>query len=439
MKTVVRGPLLTFAGDPYLADPAECVLHIPDALVVMENGRFEAVGPADEILPTLPHDQPIDEYPNHLILPGFIDCHVHYPQTEIIASHGKQLIDWLNNYTFIAEQKFFDRNHATEVARIFLREQLRNGITSACVFCTIFPESVDAIFAEAQQLGMRLMAGKVCMDRNAPAALLDTPDRAYSESKALIEAWHGKKRMEYVLTPRFAPTSSEAQLEKVGALAREYPDLLIQSHISENIREVAWVKSLFPWARSYAEVYAHFGLIRPRAIYGHGIHLDEAELTMFHEAGASIAHCPTSNFFLGSGYLNVRYVKDTRRPVKVGLATDLGAGTSFSMLQTMNEAYKAAHLNGSDLPPLHAFYLATRGSATALGIDHLVGSVAAGLEADLCILNVHSTPVIDFRMRSVATFDEMLFVQMTMADDRAVAATYVGGRKVISNPSPPPE
>lgn len=431
MKTVVRGPLLSFAGDPYLLDPADCVVHIPDALIIMAEGQFEAVGPAAELLPTLSPGQAIDEYPDQLILPGFIDCHVHYPQTEIIASHGKQLIDWLNNYTFIAEQKFSDRDHAEEVARIFLREQLRNGITSACVFCTIFPESVEAIFAEAESLGMRLMAGKVCMDRNAPEALLDTPERAYDESKALIQAWHGRSRLEYVLTPRFAPTSSEAQLQKVGALAKEYPELLIQSHISENIREVAWVKSLFPWARNYAEVYAHFGLIRPRAIYGHGIHLDEAELAMFHESGASIAHCPTSNFFLGSGYLNVRYVKDPRRPVAVGLATDLGAGTSFSMLQTMNEAYKAAHLNGSDLPPLHAFYLATRGSAKALGIDHRVGSVAPGLEADLCVLNPRSTPVIDFRMRSVSTFDEMLFVQMTMADDRAISATYVGGRKMV--------
>lgn len=430
MKTVVRGPLLSFAGDPYLMDLSECVVHIPDALIVMEEGKFEAVGPAADLLPTLSPDQPIDEYPDQLILPGFIDCHVHYPQTEIIASHGKQLIDWLNNYTFIAEQKFNDRDHASEVARIFLHEQLRNGITSACVFCTIFPESVDAIFAEAEQLGMRLMAGKVCMDRNAPEALLDSPDRAYDESKALIETWHQKGRLEYVLTPRFAPTSSEAQLQKVGALAREYPDMLIQSHISENIREVAWVKSLFPWARSYADVYAHFGLIRSRAIYGHGIHLNESELAMFNEAKAAIAHCPTSNFFLGSGYLNVRYVKDPRRPVAVGLATDLGAGTSFSMLQTMNEAYKAAHLNGSDLPPLHAFYLATRGSATALRIDHLVGSVAPGLEADLCVLNPRSTPVIEFRMRSAKTLNEMLFVQMTMADDRAIAATYVAGQKM---------
>ena len=431
MKQALRGALLTFAADPYHTEFAESVVYSKDALVVMEEGRFTAVGPATERLTALAADVPVRELPaDHLMLPGFIDAHVHYPQMEIIAAHGKQLIDWLNNYTFIAEQGFADKAHADRVAQLFLQEQLRHGVTSSCVFCTVFPESVDALFEAAQPLGMRLMAGKVCMDRNAPAGLLDTAQRAYDESAELIARWHGRERFEYVLTPRFAPTSSEAQLELVGALAAEHPDLLIQSHISENLREVAWVKQLFPWAKSYAEVYAKYGLLRPRAIYGHGIHLDEAELDLFHETGASLAHCPTSNFFLGSGYLNVRYAKEPRRPVPVGLATDLGAGTSFSMLQTMNEAYKAAHLNGSDLPAQHAFYLATRGSAEALGVADKIGSVAPGYEADLTVMNLRSTPLIDFRMDFAKDLDEQLFIQMIMGDERAIAATYVAGRCV---------
>jgi guanine deaminase len=430
MKTAVRGAMLSFTGDPYLMDLTDCMVYEPDAVIVMEDGIFTTVGPAATVLPDLPADLNVQAYPDHLMLPGFIDAHVHYPQTPIIASHGKQLIDWLNNYTFIAEQAFRDKAHATEVARIFLQEQLRNGITSSCVFCTTFPESVDALFEQAERLDMRMMAGKVCMDRNAPDALLDTPERAYDESAALIEKWHQKGRMEYVLTPRFAPTSSEAQLDLLGTLANEHPNLLIQSHISENVREVAWVKLLFPWAKSYTDVYLKYGLLRERAIYGHGIHLDESELSLFHERGASLAHCPTSNFFLGSGYLNVRYVKDPKRPVAVGLGTDIGAGTSFSILQTLGEAYKAAHLNSSDLSPAHAFYLATRGAAQALGIDHLIGSIAPGMEADLTVLQFRSTPIIEYRMRYAKNLAEQLFIQMTMGDDRAIAATYVAGQLV---------
>lgn len=430
MKKALRGRLLTFTGDPYLTDLSRCMVYEEDAIVVTENGVISSVGPASEILPKLESDIEIADHQGNLLVPGFVDCHVHYPQTEIIGSHGKQLIDWLNNYTFISEQFFSHKPHADEVAKVFLREQLRNGITSSCVFCTIFPVSVDALFEAAEPLNMRIMAGKVCMDRNAPAGLLDTAEQAYVESKRLIEKWHGRGRMEYVLTPRFAPTSSESQLEQLQALAKEYPEMLIQSHISENLDEVAWVKQLFPGSRDYTDVYDRYGLLRPRAIYGHGIHLDETELQRFHEAGAALAHCPTSNFFLGSGYLNVELAKRTDRPVEVGLATDLGAGTSFSMLQTMNEAYKAAHLNHTDLPPAHAFYLATRGSATALGIEDKVGSIAVGMEADFAVINLNSTPLIDYRMKFTSNFDEELFVQMTLADDRAIAATYVAGERV---------
>ncbi|MCG9081270.1 guanine deaminase [Laribacter hongkongensis] len=432
MKTAIRGAMLTFKDDPFVRDMQDCMVYEEDAIVVMEDGKIVAVGNAQTLLPTLPADLPVTRYTDSVILPGFIDSHVHYPQTEMIAAYGEQLIDWLNNYTFITEQGFADKDHAAEVAGVFLKEQHRNGVTSATVFGTVFPQSVDALFEEAAKYDMRIMAGKVCMDRNAPEALLDTPQRAYDESKALIERWHGNGRAEYVITPRFAPTSSPAQLELVGALAKEYPTTLIQSHLSENRGEVEWVKSLFPACRDYTDVYHRYGLLRERAIYGHGIHLSEAELDVLSGTGTAIAHCPTSNFFLGSGYFNVKAARDARRPVKVGLATDLGAGTSFSMLQTMNEAYKAAQLNGFALSAGHAFYLASRGTAEALGLQDKIGSIEVGKEADLTVLNLKSTPIIDYRMKYARDIDEALFIQMTLGDDRAIAATYIAGKQVYA-------
>nr|WP_275663934.1 guanine deaminase [Ignatzschineria cameli] len=430
-KRAIRGALLTFHQDPFLLPIAECYSYLADAIIVMEEGIITAVGPADQLLPTL-ENIAITHYRDHLILPGFIDSHVHYPQTEIIASYGEQLIDWLNQYTFIAEQKFRDRSYADQVAKRFLKEQHRNGVTASTIFCTVFPESVEAIFTEAARHNMRIMAGKVCMDRNAPEALLDTAQSAYDESKALIEKWHGKGRAEYVITPRFAPTSTVEQLEMVGALAAEYPDTLIQSHISENLDEIEWVRSLFPKARDYADVYDQYGLLRDRAIYGHGVHLTERELSILHERGAAVAHCPTSNFFLGSGAFNLQAAKGEGRAIKVGLGTDLGAGTSFSILQTMNEAYKAAQLNGAPYSSLHAFYLATRGTAEALNLETKIGAVAVGMEADLAILDLKSTPIIEYRMQYADSLEEALFIQMMMGDDRAIAATYIAGEPVYT-------
>ena len=430
-KTAIRGAMLTFKADPFFHDMKDCMVYESDAVIVMENGKITQAGAASQILPTL-GDTPVKQYRDSLIVPGFIDCHVHYPQTEIIAAYGEQLIEWLNNYTFVAEQGFVNKEHAAEVAEVFLREQMRNGVTSSTVFCTIFPQSVDAIFEEAEKYNMRIMAGKVCMDRNAPAALLDTPQRAYDESRALIQKWHGKGRAEYVITPRFIPTSTPEQMEMVAALAKESPDMLIQSHVSENVNEVAWGKELCPESKDYTDAYAKYGLMRRRAIYGHGIHLTDRELGVFNETGASVAHCPTSNFFLGSGCLNVKKLKTEKRPVHVGLATDLGAGTSFSILQTMNEAYKAAQMNGAPYTSLHSFYLASRGTAEALGIADKVGTLAPGMEADVAVINLKSTPIIEYRMRYAKNLEETLFIQMTLADDRAIAATYVSGKEVYS-------
>ncbi|MFB9160334.1 guanine deaminase [Chromobacterium violaceum] len=432
MQTVIRGAMLTFKDDPFLRDLKDSMVYESDALIVMEDGKITAVGNASDLIGTLPAGVAVTEYKNSIIVPGFIDSHVHYPQTQIIGAYGEQLLDWLNNYTFIAEQQFAKKEHATEVAEVFLREQLKNGVTSSTVYCTVYPQSVDAFFEVASRYNMRVQAGKICMDRNAPEPLLDTPQRAYEESSALAKKWHGSGRNEYVITPRFAPTSTPEQLEMVGQLATDFPTALIQSHVSENVNEVAWVKSLYPECGSYTGVYHKYGLMRERAIYGHGIHLTDEELEIFADTKSAVAHCPTSNFFLGSGAFNVKKAKDPSRPIRVGLATDLGAGTSFSMLQTLNEAYKSAQLNGNPLSARHAFYLASRGTAEALGLADKIGTIAPGFEADLAVIDLHSTPIIDYRMKYCKDLDEALFIQMTLGDDRAIAATYVAGNKVYS-------
>ncbi|RXZ44005.1 guanine deaminase [Crenobacter cavernae] len=430
MLTAIRGAMLTFKDDPFEKDMKDCMVHESDAIILIEDGKIKDVGPAADMLKKVPAGVEIVSYKDSVIVPGFIDTHVHYPQTQIIGAYGEQLLDWLNNYTFIAEQQFANKDHADEVAEVFLGECLKNGVTSATVYCTVYPQSVDAFFEAAEKRNMRVQAGKITMDRFAPEALLDTPQRAYDESAALAKKWHGRGRAEYVITPRFAPTSTPEQLEMVGQLARDFPTALIQSHVSENVSEVEWVKSLFPDCGSYTGVYDKYGLMRERAIYGHGIHLTEEELEIFHATGASVAHCPTSNFFLGSGAFNVKKAKESRRPIKVGLATDLGAGTSFSMLQTLNEAYKAAQLNGNALSAGHAYYLASRGSAEAIGLEDKIGTIAPGFEADLAVIDLYSTPIISYRMKYAKDFAEALFIQMTLGDDRAISATYVAGKKV---------
>jgi guanine deaminase len=433
--TAVRGALLTYVDDPFVSDGASAVRYESDAMIVMAAGKIIAVGSAAELRHTLPADAHLVEYHDALILPGFIDCHVHYTQTHIIAAYGRQLVDWLERYAFVAEQKFSDTDHGREVAQRYLTENLRNGITSAAVFCTVHPQSVDAFFTEAERVGVRVIAGKVLMDRNAPPPLCDTAQRAYDESKALIGKWHGRGRLAYAVTPRFAPTSTAAQLEACGAVKREFPSCYVQSHVSESRAEVAWVTELFPETKSYLDVYDRYGLLGERTIYGHGVHLTESEWQRCHDTGTAIAHCPTSNNFLGSGLFDMARAKRAPRPVRVGLATDLGGGTSFSIMRTLNEAYKVAQLNGFTLSPHHAFYLATRGGAHALYLEDTIGTIASGMEADLVVLDLRSTPLIDYRMRYAETLDEALFIQMMLGDDRAIRATYVAGELVYARPS----
>jgi guanine deaminase len=434
--TAIRGPALTYTWDPFQHGLEATMAYEPDAIVAMAGGKIAHFGPARKVRPRLPRGTKIEDYGRDaLIMAGFIDSHVHYPQTEIIGAHGAQLLDWLNKYTFVAEQRFADKRHARAAARAFLGECLRNGVTTAAVFCTVHPQSVDAFFEESSKLGLRMIAGKVLMDRNAPAALRDTAQAAYDDSKALAAKWHGRGRLMYAITPRFAATSTPAQLEAAGALRRELPYAYVQSHISESLAEVAWVKELFPERNGYLDVYEHYGLLGQRTIYGHGIHLTEAELARMRESGTAIAHCPTSNFFLGSGCFDIGRATRPERPVRVGLATDVGGGTTLSILQTLNEAYKAAQMNGHALSAGHAFYLATRGSARALYLEDRIGSLAPGMEADLVVLDLKSTPLIAFRMKHAADLDEALFVQMTLGDDRAVQATYVAGKRVHARTS----
>ena len=432
----IRGPVLTFTGDPFERGLDETRRYDSDAILVIENGKIVRFGPAAELERSVPEGLPLERYGEDcLVMAGFIDCHVHFPQLQIIGASGEQLLDWLDKYTFAAEQRFGNLEHARAVARFFLAESLRNGITTSAVYCTVHAASVDALFEEALALGLRTIAGKVLMDRNAPENLLDTAQTGYDESKALIARWHGRGRLMYAITPRFAASSSPAQLEAAGALRAERPDCYLQSHVAENRREIEWIRELYPERRHYLDVYDHYGLLGRRAVYGHGIWLSEDELKRCHDTGTAIAHCPTSNFFLGSGYLDLRNALARERPLRVGLATDLGAGTSFSMLRTMSEAYKAAQLHGYALRPGHAFYLATRGSAHALYLDDTIGSIAPGMDADVVVLDLKSTPLIEYRMRHATDLEEALGVQMTLGDDRAVRATYAGGRKLYDRAS----
>ena len=419
-----RGEILDFVGDPAtLGDAAH--RHFPDGVLVVRDGHVAALGPATETLALVPAGAVVTDYRGKLILPGFVDTHVHYAQTDIIASYGAQLLEWLERYTFPVEAGFSDPDHAREVAEFFLGELLRNGTTTAMVFATTHKTSVDAIFEAASARALRLIAGKVLMDRNVPESVRDTAESGYADSKALIAHWHGRDRLLYAVTPRFAPTSTERQLELCGRLLDEHPGIFLQSHVAENRGEVAWVAELYPWSRSYLDVYDHYGLLRPRAVYAHCIHLDAADRQRMAATGAAMSFCATSNLFLGSGLFDARAAHDAG--VRVGIGTDVGGGTSLSMLRTLDESYKVCQLAGQTLSPFRAFYLATLGGAAALYLDDRIGSFDIGKEADFVVLDPAATPHLARRMARTTTLAEKLFAFMIMGDDRAVHATHVLG------------
>ncbi|MCF1504656.1 guanine deaminase [Afifella sp. H1R] len=429
----IRGRLLWFEADPYLAGEREAVRYVEDGLLVLKDGRIAAVGEAGALATTLPENAVIADHRPHLVMPGFIDPHLHMPQTQVIASYGAHLLEWLEKYTFVEEQKYADPGICTAASTFLLDELLRSGTTSAAVYGSVHPESADALFAEAFKRDVRLVAGKVMMDRAAPDALLDTPETGYEESKALIEKWHGRGRLSYAITPRFAVTSSEAQLEAAGALAAEYPQMHIQTHLSENTLEIETVARDFPWSEDYTAVYERYGLVRKKALLGHCIHLAERERQALAHAGASAISCPTSNLFLGSGLFDLAAMRAAEPAVKVGVATDIGGGTSYSMLQTVSEFYKVLALKGQRLTPFEAFHMLTLGNAEALCLDDRIGTFREGMEADIVVLDSAATPAMHWRMETVETLFEELFVLMMLGDDRAVAATYLMGAPAYSS------
>jgi guanine deaminase len=419
-----RGRVLHFVEDPAVAGERAHVWH-EDGVLVVQEGRVAQTGGWSDVRNVLPEGTPVVDFTGNLILPGFIDTHIHYAQSDIIASYGEQLLEWLDRYTFPTERRFSDPAHAREVASFFLDELLRNGTTSALVFATVHPQSVDAIFAEASARSMCIAAGKVLMDRNCPEFLRDTAESGYDQSAALIERWHGRDRLLYAVTPRFAPTSTDRQLELAGRLLDQHAGVLMQTHVAENMEEVRWVAELFPWSRSYLDVYDHFGLLRRGAVYAHCIHLDADDRRRMGDSGAAMSFCATSNLFLGSGLFDLDAAREHN--VSVGIGTDVGGGTSFSMLRTLAESYKVAQLARQRLSPLRAFYLATLGGARAMGLEDRLGNFAPGKPADFVVLDPAATPLMARRMTHAEDLVEALFVLMMLGDDRAVAATYVMG------------
>lgn len=425
-RQAYRAAVAHMLDDPSRAPAEEACAYHPDGLLLVEDGHVAACGAWADLGPGLGADVELVELPGRLITPGFVDAHVHYPQTDVMAAWGTRLLDWLHTYTFPAEQAFADRAHADAAAAFFLDQLLANGTTSALVFCTVHKASADALFEAALARNMRLTAGKVLMDRGAPEGLTDTVETGRADTEALIRAWRGRGRLGYAVTPRFAVTSTDAQLAMAGEVAAAHPEVLIHTHMSENPEEIAAVGELFPDARDYLDVYARHGLVGPRSVFAHCVHSDEDALRRMAAAGASAAFCPSSNLLLGSGLFSLKQACGCG--VNTALGTDVGGGGSFSLLQMMAEAYKVGQLGGDNLNPLHAFYLATLAGARALHIDDKVGDFAVGKEADFVVLDLAATPLLARRTAQAKSIAELLFILSVLADDRVVERTYLMGR-----------
>ena len=425
---LLRGRTLSFRRMPEsLAETASYPYEDDGALLIAE-GKIVAAGPYASLAATAPAGTREVDHRPHLILPGFIDTHLHFPQMQVIGSYAANLLEWLNTYTFIEEQRFASPDHAARIAIRFFDEMVRHGTTTAVAYCSVHKASADAFFTEASARDMLMVAGKVMMDRNAPEALRDTAQSGYDDTRQLIADWHGKGRNHVAITPRFAITSSPEQMEAAGTLAREFPDLHVQTHLSENDEEIRYTCSLYPDAKDYTDIYARYGLLGPKSLFGHCIHLSERERDVMSESGSVAVHCPTSNLFLGSGLFPLKELQSRAAPVRVAVATDIGGGSSYSMLRTMDEAYKIQQLRGARLNPLESFHLMTLGNAEALSLSHRIGTLEPGSDADLTILDAAATPAMALKMEVVQSLTEELFLLQTMGDDRAVAETYVAGR-----------
>ncbi|QRZ13930.1 guanine deaminase [Paracoccus methylovorus] len=424
MRQLIRGRTLSFHADPVEVESA--FTYHEDGAIITEAGKIVAIDDYADLRE--PELREIDHRP-HLILPGFIDTHIHFPQVQVIASWGAQLLDWLNTYTFPEESRFAQQGHAPAMAEKFLDLLLQHGTTTAVAFCSVHPQSAEALFSAAEARNMAMVAGKVMMDRNAPEAVLDTPQQGYDDSKQLIAKWHGRGRQRYAITPRFAITSTPEQMEMTGQLVREHPDCHIQTHLSENRDEIAFTLSLYPQARDYLDIYETYGLLSDKLLLGHSIHLEPREIARMAETGSRAVFCPTSNLFLGSGLFDEAGLRAAG--VVSGIATDVGGGTSYSMLQTLNEGYKILQLRGQKLHPFAAFHWVTRGNAVALGMADRIGTLEPGSDADLVVLNSSATPAMALRMERAETLAEELFILQILGDDRAIAQTYVAGKPML--------
>jgi guanine deaminase len=429
-QLLLRGRVLTFTDDPGRDDEASAYRYFEDGGVLISGGKIVRLGDFPDVSKSAPKEAEHIDHRPHLIIPGLIDTHNHFPQMQVIGSYGTQLLDWLNRYTFVEEQKFVSETHSARIAALYMDEMIRNGTTTAAAFCSVHRASAEAFFAEAEKRNMLMIGGKVMMDRNAPEKLRDTPQSSYDDTKALIEKWHGKGRAHYAISPRFGITSSDAQLEMAQVLVREHPDCFMQTHLSENHQEIARTKALFPSARDYTHVYERHGLLGPKSLFGHCIHLEPREIAALAESRSVAVFCPTSNLFLGSGLFDREGL--LARNMRVAVATDVGGGTDYSMLATMDQAYKVLQLNGQKLSPLNAFYMMTLGNALALGLEGQIGTLEEGTDADIAVLNIGATPAMRLRAETVRTLSEELFVLQTMGGDRAVAEAYVAGRAAKS-------
>ena len=424
MTKLVRGQTLSFGKTHH-----EVIHESKGGVVIGDDGTILWSGPLT-LLPRNFQGLPTDDYGDNIVMAGFIDAHIHFPQLRMLAAPGKDLLDWLTRFTFPEEARYSDSDYAKVNAKTFLKNLFANGTTAAMAFCSVHKACADALFGEAQARGMALVTGKTMMDRNALPAVHDDATTGAKDSEALYQTWHGKGRLRYAISPRFASTSTEAQLKVSGELLKSYPDALMQTHLSESPGEIAWIKSLFPNDRDYTAVYERFGLVNDHGVFAHGVHLSESECQRLHEAGATIAHCPTSNNFLGSGLMSMKHLGKTERPVPIALATDVGGGTTYSMLATLGEAYKVQMLTGYKPTALELFWMATRGNAERLRLDHEIGALETGKYADIVVLDQRATPVLAARQELSQSLEDMLFALMILGDDRAIRATYVAGEKV---------
>ncbi|MFZ2102282.1 MAG: guanine deaminase [Oricola sp.] len=421
-----RGRLLWFEREPEDADDTAAFHYVEDGGIAVSAGKIVWSGRWSD-LPTEARGRDYSDHRPHLILPGFVDCHIHFPQGQVVASYAGSLLEWLNAYTFVEEQKYADPAHAERMAGRFLDMLLAHGTTTAVAYGSVHKGSVDALLGAAVKRDMRMVAGKVMMDRNAPEALTDTPQSGYDDTRALIGEWHGKGRVEVAVTPRFALTSTEAQMEMAGALAREHPDCLVQTHLSENHMEIETVAKLFPWSKDYTDIYDHYGLLGPKSLFGHCIHQSPREIERMSESGSVAVFCPTSNLFLGSGLFSLEKMRSVTPNVRHSIATDIGGGTSWSMLRTLDEGYKVLNLQGQRYHPLRSFYQATLGNAGTIGMDDRIGKLEKGYEADFIVLDSSASPAMALRAETISTLSEELFLMQTMGDDRTVVAAIVSG------------